>query len=248
MDICGPMGVQSIGGSKYFLLVTDEHTRYRKVYFLKKKSNASENFKLYVNAAQNETGKIPIAIWTDGGGEFTSTEFKKYLGENGIRAELTVAYTPQEVGISEVGNRIIVGRAYAMMQHASAPKSYWAEAVVTAVQLSNVSIAKGNGGAKTPHKMLTGSKPEVQHLRIWGCAAYTKIWKFHDPIKKRTFTSRDVVFYEEEPYHGNKSGEVNGESSESVEEKREMMDLVNWPARIVAREDIEEPTEGPRLV
>ena len=125
-----------------------------------------ENFKLYVKAAWNKTGKIPIAIRTDGGREITSMEFKKYLGENGIRAELTVAYTPQEDGISEVGNQIIVGRANAMIQHANAPKSYWAEAVVTAVQLSNVSIAKGNGGAKTPHEMWTGSKPEVQHLRI----------------------------------------------------------------------------------
>ena len=152
-----------------------------------------------------------------------------------------------------------------MMQHANAPKSYWAEAVVTAVKISNVSIAKGNGGAKTPHEMCTGSKPEVQHLRIWGCTAYTKvlkikdkkwdaranrcmfvgytlstkIWKFHEPIKKRTFTLRDVVFYKEEAYHGSKSGEVDGKSSESVDEKTEMMDMFNWPARIVAREDIE---------
>ena len=141
------------------------------MYFLKKKSDALESFKLYLNAARNETGKIPLAIRTDGGGEFTSTEFKRYLGDNGISAELTIAYAPQEDGISEVGNRIIVGRANAMMQHANAPKSYWAEAVVTAVQSSNVSIAKGNGGAKTPHEMWTGSKPEVQHLRIWGCTA-----------------------------------------------------------------------------
>ena len=81
-----------------------------------------------------------------------------------------------------------------------------------------------------------------------GYTSSTKIWKFHDLIKKRTFTSRDVVFYEEEPYHGSKSGEVNGKSSEGMEEKGEMMGLVNWPARIVVREDIEEPAEGPRLV
>ena len=51
-----------------FLHITDEYTRYRKVYFLKKKSDALESFKLYVNAAWNETGKIPLAIQTDGGG------------------------------------------------------------------------------------------------------------------------------------------------------------------------------------
>ena len=42
-------------------------------------------------------------------------------------------HTPRKDGISEVGNQIILGRANAMMQHAYAPRSYLAEAVVTAV-------------------------------------------------------------------------------------------------------------------
>ena len=208
--------------------------------------------------------KIPIAIGMDGGGEFTSMAFKKYLDDNGIRAELTVPYTPQEDGISEVGNRIIVGRANSMMQHAGSPRSYWAEAAVTAMQLSNASLARGNRGAKTPHEMWTGNKPEVQHQKIWGCVAYTKelkpdnkkwdahanccmfvgytqstkIWKFYDPVKKRSFTSRDVVFYEEESYYKNTDdGEKKG---------TEMMDLVNWPTRIEPIEEISQPAEEPR--
>ena len=115
MDICGPMKVQSIGGSKYFLPVTDEYTRFRKIYFMRKKSEALDHFKTYVQSAKNEMGKIPPAIRMDGSGEFTSMAFKKYLDDNGIRAELTVPYTPQEDGISEVGNRIIVGRANTML-------------------------------------------------------------------------------------------------------------------------------------
>ena len=48
MDICGPMKVQCIGGNKYFLLVTDEFTRFRKIYFMRKKSEALDHFKTYV--------------------------------------------------------------------------------------------------------------------------------------------------------------------------------------------------------
>ena len=125
MDLCGPMKTQLIGGKSYFLLITDEYTRYRRVYFLGKKSEALENFKAFHQAVKTEMPRNQLrAVRTDGGGEFTSAAFTKYLNENGIQAELTVAYTPQQDGISEVGNRIIVGRVNAMLQCANAPKSY----------------------------------------------------------------------------------------------------------------------------
>ena len=264
MDLCGPMKVQSIGSNKYFLLVTNEHTRFCKIYFMRKKSEALDHFKTYVQSAKNEMGKIPLAIHTAGGGEFTSMAFKKYLDDNGIRAELTVPNTLQEDRISEVGNRIIVGRGNIMLQHTNTPRSYWAEAAVTAVQLSNVSLARRNGGAKTPHEMWTGNKPEVRHLKIWGCVAFmkalkpednkwdarvnrcmlvgytqsTKIWKVYDPVKKRSFTSRDVVFYEEGSYYKDTDdGEKKG---------TEMMDLVNCPTRIEPIEETSQAEEEPR--
>jgi hypothetical protein len=36
-DLCGPMQVASIGGARYFPLVKDRVTCYRKVYFLETK-------------------------------------------------------------------------------------------------------------------------------------------------------------------------------------------------------------------
>ena len=37
-DLCGPMQTKSFGGSKYFLLFTDDFTRMSWVYFLQLKS------------------------------------------------------------------------------------------------------------------------------------------------------------------------------------------------------------------
>ncbi|KAK9893239.1 hypothetical protein P389DRAFT_132206, partial [Cystobasidium minutum MCA 4210] len=69
---------------------------------------------------------------------------------------------------------------------------------------------------KTPHELLTGQKPDVGHLRVWGSSAYThiprqlrpgkfsahrqvaifvgypadqKAWKFMDPDSKKFFTA-----------------------------------------------------------
>ena len=56
-DLCGPMNVESIGGSKYVLTFTDDYTRYVTVYFLKSKSEVLVKFEEYVNMVENVTGQ-----------------------------------------------------------------------------------------------------------------------------------------------------------------------------------------------
>ena len=46
-DLCGPMSVESSGGSRYFLLFTDYYTRISWIYFLKLKSERFDNFKKF---------------------------------------------------------------------------------------------------------------------------------------------------------------------------------------------------------
>ena len=233
-DLCGPMKHKSIGGSSYFMLLIDDYTKFTAVYFLKKKSEAAEcfkNYKAHVEKVHSEKGSNYVikAVRTDGGGEFTGTTFLRELDKSGIEAHTTVPYTPQEDGISENGNRVLVGRANSLLKQAGAPSSYWAEAIQTAVYLKNISITKGTHGLEaTPFELWFGKKPKVEHLRVWGCTAYayihpanrsdkkwsaraekmmfvgytmtTKQYRLYNP-KTRTFVkSRDVVFYEDTPF------------------------------------------------
>ena len=55
-DLCGPMQVDSVGGSRYLLSFTDDYSRYVTVYFLKRKSEVLQKFKEYVNLIKNRTG------------------------------------------------------------------------------------------------------------------------------------------------------------------------------------------------
>ena len=114
-----------------------------------------------------------------------------------------------------------------MLQCANAPKSYRAVAIMTAMQLSNVSVAEGNGGKNTLYELGNKKIPEDQHLRVWGGVAYikslkdddkkweahanrcmfvgytasTKIWTFYNPIKRKSFTTLDVVFNVQDMYY-----------------------------------------------
>ena len=63
-----------------------------------------------------------------------------------------------------------------MLAEALLPRRFWAEAVTTAVYLQNRSPASVLQKT-TPFEVLTGKKPCVDHLRVFGCIAYAHIPK-----------------------------------------------------------------------
>ena len=48
-DACGPLQMKSLGGASYFLVFSDDCTKYTWVYFLRKKSDVFEYFKEFKN-------------------------------------------------------------------------------------------------------------------------------------------------------------------------------------------------------
>ena len=69
-DLCGPMNVDTIGGSKYVLTFTDDYSRYVTVYFIKSKSEVLSKFKEYVNMVENATGLRVRTLRSDNGGDW----------------------------------------------------------------------------------------------------------------------------------------------------------------------------------
>jgi hypothetical protein len=93
---------------------------------------------------------------------------------------MTVPYNPQQNGVIERKNRAITDATRSMSHDQSLPLYLWAEASATAVYLQN----------KSPHRILgkmtleesfTGRRPDVEHIRIFGCLTFS-----HVPSEKRT--------------------------------------------------------------
>jgi Integrase core domain len=229
-DVCGPISPPSIGGAKYFITFTDDMSRKASIYFLKKKSEAFEKFKEFRAKAENELERRIKRLRTDGGGEYMSKEFDKYLKDNGIVKETTVSYSPQQNGVAERLNRTILDRARTMLISSGLGKEFWAEAVSTSVYIINLS-PHASVDAKTPYEAWHGTRPDVSHLRSFGCLAYshvpdqkrtkldakaikciflgyaegTKGYRLWNPATRKVIISRDVVFIESETYAGAKS-------------------------------------------
>lgn len=119
--------------------------------------------------------------------------------------------------------RTIVTKARAMMIELRLDDEFWAEAVNTATYIQARCPSRPLGG-KSPYQILFNVKPELHHLRCFGCAAYklipteqrtskfsprsrecimigyvydtAKIWRLWDPVGKRIIQASDVTFDE----------------------------------------------------
>ena len=65
---------------------------------------------------EKESGKQVKALRSDNGGEYISGEFKDFCSKEGIQRELIVAHNPQQNGVTERKNRMIVGAAQDMLE------------------------------------------------------------------------------------------------------------------------------------
>ena len=62
-----------------------------------------------------------------------------------------------------------------MMAQAGLPECYWVEAVATAAYLRNRTPTRSLREKTTPYEKWYGWKPDLSHLRVFGCMAYAYI-------------------------------------------------------------------------
>lgn len=232
-DLCGPISPATPAGKRYFLLLVDDKSRYMWLTLLQSKDQAAEAIKRFKAGTEVETGRRLRLLRTDRGGEFTVATFAAYCADEGIGRQLTAPYSPQQNGIVERRNQTIVSTVRSLMKAMAVPAKFWGEAVSTAVYLLNRLPTKSVDG-QTPFEVWHGYKPDVSHLRVFGCVAHVKVtkpnlakledrsipmvlfgyepgsaaYRVYDPIKNRVHVSRDVVFDEGARWDWDKTGEA----------------------------------------
>ncbi|CAA7027704.1 unnamed protein product [Microthlaspi erraticum] len=220
-DICGPIAPTSASGKRYIINFIDDYSRKCWSFLLAEKSEALRAFKEFKVAAEREMGLSLVSLRSDRGGEYNSAAFQDYCRENGIKRQLTAAYTPQQNGIAERKNRSIMNMARCMMLGMSVPRRFWPEAVQYAVHVLNRSPSAALGDV-TPDERWSNHKPSVEHVRVFGCVAYalvpyerrvkldeksiqcvfvgvskeSKAYRLYNPETKKIIISRDVRFDE----------------------------------------------------
>jgi hypothetical protein len=179
-DMGGPVEC-SHEGFMYWITFLMENSRYVKVAFLKKKSDAVEKIIQTIKSFQANKGCGISIFRSDGGGEYKSLKVQEFFADSGIEHEVTPRYTPQLNGMAERLNRTLIDRVRCLLLSSGLNTSFWKDAMEYAVYIYN----------RTPHSGINYQIPwEVFHnmklqrlpkFHIFGSICY-----YHVPKELRT--------------------------------------------------------------
>ncbi|KAG7551914.1 Zinc finger CCHC-type superfamily [Arabidopsis thaliana x Arabidopsis arenosa] len=229
-DLCGPITPPTAAQNKYIFVLIDDYSRYMWSILLREKGESFRKFKIFKTRIEQETGASIKTFRTDRGGEFLSQEFQDFCNSTGIKRHLTAPYSPQQNGVVERRNRTLMGMTRSIMKHMNVPNYLWGEAVRHATYLIN-RVATRTLVNQTPYEVFKSKKPNISHLRIFGCIGFAKTETAHlkklddrsrmlvhlgtepgskayrllDPSRKKIIISRDVVFDENKSWKWNNS-------------------------------------------
>ncbi|MBW0499620.1 hypothetical protein O181_039335 [Austropuccinia psidii MF-1] len=178
IDLVVPISPPSVSGNRYLLTIVDQATSFKLVKPLKQKSEAFKQFiiaKAYMEKIQDQTLKKLVS---DQGGEFLNKDFKVLAQLKGFVHVFSPPETPQHNGYAEQANRTILDKTRCLINSSGVPSCYWAEALNTAVFLSNL-IPTPSRLNLSPYSLWTRNSPRIKKLCVFGCRSSVSIPRSH---------------------------------------------------------------------
>jgi hypothetical protein len=180
MDISG-IKITSTQGYHYFILITDDATRYTWIRYSKQKDTANMFPILQDVISQAElysNNKVIVVRADNGKGEF-GQEFQNDLIQKGKQFEPSPPYKHSLNGVIERHIAIINDTTRSLIYHAKLPEAFWDYATEYATWLYNRTPTKALPykaiTAILPYTAWTGKAPKLSMARIFGCTAYLYI-------------------------------------------------------------------------
>jgi transposase InsO family protein len=113
-DVCC-INLPSLAGARYILTFIDDLSHFTWVYFLKNKNLVFEKFKEFRAFAEKQCGQPIKCLRSENGGEYVNRPFEEYLVRSGIDWKRLVPHTPQQNGITECKNQMLVEMARCLL-------------------------------------------------------------------------------------------------------------------------------------
>lgn len=114
--------------------------------------------------------KIKI-LRTDGGGKYTSTVFNHFYSSNGIIHQLTFPHTPQQNNTTERKHKHLIECSLTMLFHSNLHLFYQSYVISVATHIIN-RFPTPVLLYQSPWKLLHKSKPDLSHLKTFGCTCF----------------------------------------------------------------------------
>ena len=226
IDTCGPFPTLTPKKEAYFTIFLDDASNYGVTSLLSNKNGAFQAWKKVEASWELTSGNHIKTVRLDGAKEFTQGPMYEHLVGRGITMQVTAPYAHAQAGKAERYVRTIEDGIQTLLADAKLPLSFWGDAALTTQYLRNRLPTSTLPSNTTPYEVMHGIKPDLSHLRVWGCQCFPAIppeirtkggprryeaifvgyddnrigWRVRD-LAGRYHFSRDVVFNETTPGH-----------------------------------------------
>ncbi|GJR26718.1 putative ribonuclease H-like domain-containing protein [Tanacetum coccineum] len=197
MDLFGPTNVMSLMKKSYYLVVTNDFSRFSWVFFLATKDETSGILKTFITEIENQLGHKVKVIRCDNETKLKNSVMNRFCEMKGIKREFSVARTPQQNGVAKRKNKTLIEAARTMLVDSKLLTTFWAEVVNTACYVLNrVLVIKPHN--KTPYEIIRRRTPLIDFMKPFGCPVTilnTKdhLGKFDGKAKEGFFVGYFVV-------------------------------------------------------
>jgi len=192
IDLFGPSRTMSLGWNYYGLVIVDDFSRFTWTFFIATKDETYHVFKNFAKVVQNEKNSSIVSIKSDHSREFQNEKFDRFCSKLGIKHNFSTPRTPQQNGVVERRNRSLKDLARTMLNETGLPKYFWADAVSTTCYVLNRVLIRPIL-KKTPYELFRGRKPNLSHLKVFGCKCFI-LNNGKDNLGKFDFKSDEGIF------------------------------------------------------
>jgi hypothetical protein len=172
VDPTGKMPSESIGGKRSALLITDDYSRFRWSYLVRKKSEYVGLLIGHLKRLKNGGNPTSIVVLDN---ELVTKKLQEYVGREGIELQATAPYEPSQNGTAERTVGLVKDVTRTNLLAASLSQKYWGEAMMTAVYQLNRRSTSANKESKTPFELWHSKQPDISNMRTFGCDAHVLI-------------------------------------------------------------------------
>jgi len=171
MDLFGRSRTISLGGNYYGLVIVDDYSRFTWTFFIATKDETYHVFKNFSKVVQNEKNNSIMSIKSDHGRKFRNEKFDRFCSKLRIKHNFSAPRTPQQNGVVERKNRSLEELARTMLNETGLPKYFWVDVVSTTCYVINRVLIRPIL-KKTPYELFRGRKPNLSHLKVFGCKCF----------------------------------------------------------------------------